>query len=128
MNSQRAYFINKLNEGFDPYATLNIPKNSSARNIKIAYTSLCLKHHPNKSGNRCANAFKNVNDAYAILTDSSLINYIKFTQSSSRAEANAGPSRRFAGNADSRPNSTNSQLDDAFWKRYWAVKDFLKKY
>ena len=51
----------------DHYETLGVPRNASASDIKKAYRKLALKHHPDKGGD--ANQFKNITDAYEILSD-----------------------------------------------------------
>jgi len=53
----------------DFYKILDIPVNSSASDIKLAYRKLALKHHPDKkSGNE--EKFKQLSLAYNTLSDS----------------------------------------------------------
>ncbi len=51
----------------DPYKILNISRDASDDEIKKAYRKLALEHHPDKGGDE--NRFKQINEAYSILTD-----------------------------------------------------------
>jgi len=51
----------------DYYQTLGVNKGASADEIKRAYRSLAMKHHPDRGGD--ANVFKQVQEAYATLSD-----------------------------------------------------------
>jgi molecular chaperone DnaJ len=51
----------------DPYKVLNISRDASDDEIKKAYRKLALEHHPDKGGDE--NRFKQINEAYSILTD-----------------------------------------------------------
>ena len=52
----------------DPYKVLNIPRDANEDEIKKAYRKLALEHHPDKGGDE--NRFKQINEAYSMLTDS----------------------------------------------------------
>ncbi len=56
----------------DYYKLLGVAKTASAAEIKKAYRKLALKYHPDKNnGDKAAEAkFKEVNEAYAVLSDS----------------------------------------------------------
>jgi curved DNA-binding protein CbpA len=58
---------------FDPkvnyYAILGIPKNSTEKQIKAAYYKLAQKHHPDKNNGKESNKFKDITNAYNILSD-----------------------------------------------------------
>jgi len=54
----------------DYYKTLNINRNSSAKDIKKAYRKLAVKWHPDKNNSPEAECkFKEINEAYAVLSD-----------------------------------------------------------
>ncbi len=56
----------------DYYKLLGVTKQASAAEIKKAYRKLALKYHPDKNkGNKAAEArFKQISEAYAVLSDS----------------------------------------------------------
>tara|TARA_B100001248_G_C27358370_1_gene445051 strand:+ start:970 stop:1458 length:489 start_codon:yes stop_codon:yes gene_type:complete len=51
----------------NPYKILGIDKNSSDSEIRKAYRRLAIKYHPDKGGD--AEKFKEINNAYSILSD-----------------------------------------------------------
>lgn len=51
------------------YEILGISSNSSIADVKKAYKILAMKHHPDKGGN--PETFKDINEAYAVLSDTS---------------------------------------------------------
>jgi len=55
----------------DYYKTLGVNKNASAEEIKKAYRKLALKYHPdrNKDKPEAEERFKQINEAYAVLSD-----------------------------------------------------------
>lgn len=55
----------------DYYATLEVEKTSSAEDIKKAYRRLAKKYHPdmNKEDDTAAQKFKEINEAYQVLSD-----------------------------------------------------------
>jgi curved DNA-binding protein len=57
--------------GKDYYKILGVPKSASPEEIKKAYRKLALKYHPdhNKGNTSAEAAFKDLNEAYAVLRD-----------------------------------------------------------
>ena len=54
----------------DYYQTLGVARNASEADIKKAYRRLAMKHHPDRNPDKASEAkFKEVNEAYAILSD-----------------------------------------------------------
>ena len=60
-----------MTEKRDYYQVLGINKNASPAEIKRAYRKLAKKYHPdsNAGNDKAAEAFKEVNEAYDILSD-----------------------------------------------------------
>jgi curved DNA-binding protein len=55
----------------DYYKILGVPRNADAKEIKRAYRSLAVKHHPDKNpgDKRSEEKFKEINEAYEVLGD-----------------------------------------------------------
>lgn len=51
----------------DPYKILNLDRSASDEDVKKRYRKLAMEHHPDKGGD--ANKFKEIADAYDILSD-----------------------------------------------------------
>lgn len=77
----------------DYYQTLGINKSASADEIKRAYRKLAHQHHPDKGEKGDAEKFKQVNEAYQVLSDpSKRAQYDQFGQAfnGARGQSNAG--------------------------------------
>ncbi len=53
----------------DYYAILGVPKTATAEEIKKAYRKLALAHHPDRAGKGSEDRFKEINEAYQVLSD-----------------------------------------------------------
>jgi len=53
----------------DYYDILGLKRDASAEDIKKAYRKLALKYHPDKAGKAAEGKFKEVNEAYQVLSD-----------------------------------------------------------
>jgi len=51
------------------YETLGVTKSASADEIKQAYRKMAMKHHPDRGGADSEKKFKEVNEAYQVLSD-----------------------------------------------------------
>lgn len=51
----------------DYYSTLGVPRNANADEIKKAYRSMAMKHHPDRGGDE--KKFKEISAAYEVLSD-----------------------------------------------------------
>ena len=77
----------------DYYETLGVDKNASAEEIKKAYRQLAKKYHPdmNKDDENAAQKFKEVNEAYQVLSDESKrAQYDQFGSAAFDGSAGAG--------------------------------------
>ncbi|MDO8512930.1 MAG: DnaJ domain-containing protein [bacterium] len=53
----------------DYYEILGITKSASADEIKKAYRKMAMQHHPDRAGKSAEGRFKEVNEAYQVLSD-----------------------------------------------------------
>ena len=53
----------------DYYQILGVSKSATAEEIKKAYRKLALEHHPDRAGKEAEGKFKEVNEAYQVLSD-----------------------------------------------------------
>lgn len=80
------YFLRfRFSNTKDLYAVLNIPKTSTASEIKKQYLKLAKQYHPDYSPNT-AEKFKEINAAYEILGDEKKVIFKKFREISMIAE------------------------------------------
>ena len=73
------------------YDVLSLPKDASMADIKKAYRSAALRHHPDRGGSSAA--FEKVNAAFEVLSDEKKRSAYDFQQRQQRAQANGGASR-----------------------------------
>ena len=63
-----------MGQDFDPkvdyWKTLNVKSGASDKEIKIAYYKLAQKFHPDKTGGKTTEKFKEISNAYEVLSDS----------------------------------------------------------
>lgn len=53
----------------DYYTILGVARSANAEEIKKAYRKLALEHHPDRAGKEAEAKFKEVNEAYQVLSD-----------------------------------------------------------
>jgi hypothetical protein len=53
----------------DYYAVLGVPRNESPEGIRAAFHDLALRHHPDRAGPQGTPAFRDVLEAYRVLSD-----------------------------------------------------------
>lgn len=53
----------------DYYKILNVNEDFTKEELKKKYHKLCLQYHPDKNNGNCENEFKEINEAYGILSD-----------------------------------------------------------
>ena len=60
---------------FDPkkdyYSILGVTKDASEKEVKIAYYRMAQKYHPDKTGGKTGEKFKEISNAYEVLSNSS---------------------------------------------------------
>jgi DnaJ-class molecular chaperone len=56
----------------DYYAVLGVPRNESPQGIRSAFHDLALRHHPDRAGPEGTPAFRDVVEAYRVLSDPAL--------------------------------------------------------
>ena len=58
---------------FDPkkdyYSILGVNKNATEKEVKIAYYKMAQKYHPDKTGGKTTEKFKEISNAYEVLSD-----------------------------------------------------------
>ncbi|MBX4205425.1 MAG: molecular chaperone DnaJ [Candidatus Doudnabacteria bacterium] len=82
----------------DYYSTLGIPKTASAEEIKRAYRKLAHQYHPDKGEKGDAEKFKEVSEAYQVLSDpSKRSQYDQFGSAYNGARGQGGGPQGFSG-------------------------------
>ena len=76
----------------DYYEVLGVPRGASEEEIKKAFRKLALKYHPDRNKEKGAeDKFKEINEAYQVLSDSSLRSkYDQFGHQGVSSQAGAG--------------------------------------
>ena len=58
---------------FDPnkdyYKTLGVKKNSTEKEVKVAYYKLAKQYHPDVTGGKTTEKFKEITNAYQVLSN-----------------------------------------------------------
>lgn len=71
----QARHFSRMGMDFDPnvdyYSQLGISKTASEQDIKKAYYSLAQKYHPDKNKGETIEKFKEISNAYSVLSDAS---------------------------------------------------------
>ncbi len=115
----------------DYYEILGVQKNATDEEIKKAYRKLAIQYHPDKNpGDTVAEAkFKEINDAYQILSDpSKRRNYDMYGSSDSQnAYQSAWQSYRSStgtsGSSYSNPFEDAFNGSDSFWGSFYSSSD-----
>nr|WP_330360361.1 DnaJ domain-containing protein [Intestinibacter bartlettii] len=68
-----------MSEKRDYYEVLGVSKDADAKEIKKAYRKLAMKYHPDKNpGDKAAEEkFKEINEAYEVLSDEEKKKYLR---------------------------------------------------
>ena len=107
----------------DYYATLEVPRNASATDIKKAYKKMALKWHPDKNPNsqdEATRRFKEISEAYEVLSDEEKRNiYDKTTRKEGPASAASSSTgnrkrKRKEPSSGSQKKPTSSEFKDPF--------------
>ena len=105
---------------FDPkinyYSILGIPKNSTEKQIKAAYYKLAQKHHPDKNGGKESNKFKDITNAYNILSD--IAKRSQYDAMSGIGFSNGGERGK------SKPKSYKQESNNSWGSSYSKYQDF----
>ena len=79
-NSKTLFFnqiraFSRMNQDFDAnvdyYKVLGVSKTDSENELKKSYYKLAQKHHPDKNDGKTSEKFKDITNAYSILSDTS---------------------------------------------------------
>jgi len=64
-----------IGQDFDPsknyWQTLGLKENADEKEIKMTYYKLAQKYHPDKTGGKTTDKFKEISNAYQVLSDPS---------------------------------------------------------
>lgn len=80
LSSKRHFNISttlKMSKNY--YDILGVPRNANQKQIKEAYYKLAMKHHPDKNQGNLTQKFREIKEAYDVLSNQS--NQIKYNNS-----------------------------------------------
>lgn len=103
------------------YEMLGVTKNAPSSEIKKAYRTLAIKYHPDRNlGNKAAEEkFKDINEAYEVLSDQTRRVQYDQSLSKSRFKAGLGNFGRNNGSAQGRvrtPDRSRNRVDDGDYR------------
>lgn len=111
---------------FSLYDILNVPRAATSTEIKAAFRSLALKHHPDKHHNSAESTatFKTIHNAYTILANPATRERYDRVLGADPRDIPHRPTRPAL--IDSTPTATLSLLLDHLNFVMWDIEDFLQ--
>ncbi|MBM2816886.1 MAG: DnaJ-class molecular chaperone with C-terminal Zn finger domain [Ignavibacteria bacterium] len=120
----------------DYYTSLGVAKTASAEDIKKAYRRLAMKYHPdkNKDNNEAESKFKDINEAYEVLSDpEKRLKYDNLGSTYSRYRQTGGRDADFNWNdwfgkpTGGRPHGGRGRTVGDFFSSGGGLSDFFEK-